>query len=75
MRTDFRPTGARRRPIDPLTFRTLRLSRILRADDSRNLDGVIPLRRALLWVGVWVGITVGIVLFFRYGRLLSPLLG
>ena len=62
-------------PLIPLHFRTLRLSRILRADDSRRLDEVIPLRRALLWVGVWVGIAVGIVLFFKYGRLLSPLLG
>jgi hypothetical protein len=53
----------------------LRLSRILRPEETKRLEDTIPLRRTLLWVLVWVGIIVGIVLYFKYGRLLTPLLG
>jgi hypothetical protein len=35
----------------------------------------IPLRRVLLWALVGVAIVVGVVLYFRYERLIVPLLG
>jgi hypothetical protein len=53
----------------------LRLSRVLRPDDSKNKEDVIPLRRILFWVAVWLGVFIGIVFYFRYARLLTPLLG
>jgi hypothetical protein len=62
-------------PLLTSTLRPLRLSRILRPEESKRLEDTIPLRRTLLWVLVWVGIIVGIVLYFKYGRLLTPLLG
>jgi hypothetical protein len=62
-------------PLSTPFHRPLRLSRILRPEGRQALEEVIPLRRILLWVLVWAGITVGIVLYFKYGRLLTPLLG
>jgi hypothetical protein len=53
----------------------VRLSRILRPDDPRNAEETIPLRRMVFWVLVWIGIAIGIVLYFRYARFLTPLLG
>ena len=53
----------------------MRLSRILRQDDAAKAEDAIPLRRVVFWVLVWIGITIGIVLYFRYARLLTPLLG
>jgi hypothetical protein len=55
--------------------RPLRLSRILRLEDKANLDETVPLRRAFIWVLVWIGLIVGVALYFKYARLLSPLLG
>ena len=54
--------------------RPLRLSRILRSDDGTNREEAISLRRALLWVLVWVALLVGVALYFKYARLLTPLL-
>lgn len=54
--------------------RPLRLSRILRPEDGTNLDETVSFRRAVLWVLVWAGILVGVALYFRYARLLTPLL-
>jgi hypothetical protein len=51
----------------------LRLSRVLRPGVS-NANERIPARRILFWVVVWVGILVGIVFYFKYARLLTPLL-
>jgi type VI protein secretion system component VasF len=53
----------------------LRLSRILRPEDGSNQDETIPLRRVILWVLVWVALLVGVALYFKYARLLTPLLG
>ncbi|MEP7002594.1 MAG: hypothetical protein ABI969_19035 [bacterium] len=53
----------------------LRLSRILRPEDANYEDERIPLRQVILWVLVWVAMIVGIVLYFKYARLLTPLLG
>ena len=55
--------------------RPLRLSRILRPEDGKHLDETVSLRRALVWVLVWVGLLVGVALYFKYARLLTPLLG
>ena len=62
-------------PSQPLIIRPLRLSRVLRPDDVKYLNETIPLRRTLFWVAVWVGIFTGVVFYFRYARLLTPLLG
>jgi hypothetical protein len=53
----------------------LRLSRVLRPADLQSAEERIPVRRILFWVAVWVGILIGIVFYFRYARLLMPLLG
>jgi hypothetical protein len=53
----------------------LRFSRVFRPDDAKNIDDKIPFRRALFWVAVWIGIFVGIAFYFKYARLLTPLLG
>jgi hypothetical protein len=53
----------------------LRVSRVPRPDDTKYLEEKIPLRRILMWVAVWVWIVVGIAFYFKYARLLTPLLG
>ena len=62
-------------PSPTSSGRPLRLSRILRPEEGTNQDETIPVRRAVLWVLVWVGLLVGVVLYFRYAKLLTPLLG
>jgi hypothetical protein len=52
----------------------LRLSRILRPSTSTTDGDAIPLRRALLWLGFGVVLIVGLVLYFKYERLVVPLL-
>jgi hypothetical protein len=61
-------------PTFPSPFSTLRLSRVFKPDD-RSLDDDIPTRRIVLWVFVWIGIFVGLFLYFKYARLLTPMLG
>jgi hypothetical protein len=52
----------------------LRLSRIFRrAEPSANPDAV-PLGRALLWGLFGVVLLVGLVLYFKYERVVAPLL-
>jgi hypothetical protein len=51
----------------------MRLSRMFRADDESQGD-TIPLRRVVFWAAVWIALLVGIVLYFKYARLLTPLL-
>ena len=55
--------------------RPLRLSRILRPEEIRNLEEEIPLRRIVGWVLVWVVLIGGVALYFKYARFLTPLLG
>ena len=55
--------------------RPLRLSRILRPEVGQLNEETIPLRRIVMWVLVWVGLLVGVGLYFKYARLLTPLLG
>lgn len=52
----------------------MRLSRIVRTPDAPTNAEVVPLRRAILWGLVGVAVLVGMVLYFKYARLLSPLL-
>ena len=35
----------------------------------------IPTRRIVVWVLVWITILTGIALYFKYARLLTPMLG
>ena len=51
----------------------MRLSRMFSADDESRRD-VIPLRRLVFWAVVWIALLVGIVFYFKYARLLTPLL-
>jgi hypothetical protein len=51
----------------------MRLSRIFRSEDLTSDDGV-PLRRTLFWIIVWIVVLLGVVLYFKYSRLLTPLL-
>jgi hypothetical protein len=51
----------------------MRLSRMFRADNESPGD-TIPLRRVVFWAIVWITLLVGIVLYFKYARLLTPLL-
>ena len=62
-------------PCFTSTSRPLRLSRILRPEDGRNAEESVSVRRALLWVAVWIALLVGIALYFKYARILTPLLG
>ena len=52
----------------------MRLSRILRADDEAPSGEAVSVRRMIFWAVVWLGLLTGIVLYFRYARLLTPLL-
>ena len=61
-------------PFHPIA-RKVRLTRVLRPDDSNDSDERIGVRRIVFWVAVWVGILLGIVFYFKYARLLTPLLG
>jgi hypothetical protein len=53
----------------------MRLSRVLKPNDVKYQDEAIPTRRKAVWVVVWIGILVGIVMYFKYARLLTPMLG
>jgi hypothetical protein len=53
----------------------MRLSRILRTPDSPGDDERVPVRRVLLWLIVGAAILAGIVLYFKYERQLTPIVG
>ena len=53
----------------------MRLSRMLRPVDVKPLDDSISLTRAVFWIVVWIGLIGAIILYFKYARLLTPLLG
>ena len=38
-------------------------------------SGTLTIRRTLLWSLVGIAIVAGLVLYFRYGRTLTPLVG
>jgi hypothetical protein len=53
----------------------MRLSRIVRQPDSPTDPDAVPLRRMILWIVVGAALVVGVVLYFKYERLLVPLVG
>jgi type VI protein secretion system component VasF len=53
----------------------MRLSRIIRQSDSAPDPDAVPLRRLILWIVVGTALVVGVVLYFKYERLLVPLVG
>jgi hypothetical protein len=60
-------------PAIPLLAR-LRLSRIFRRSGTTADPDAVPLGRALLWVLFGVVLLVGLVLYFKYERVVLPLL-
>jgi hypothetical protein len=52
----------------------LRLSRIFRRSDTTADRDAVPLGRALLWALFGVVLLVGLVLYFKYERVVLPLL-
>jgi hypothetical protein len=51
----------------------VRLSRFIRNPSSG--EDAIPLRRVIVWALVGVVVILGLVLYFRYERLVLPLVG
>jgi type VI protein secretion system component VasF len=51
----------------------VRLSRLL--PQASSDEEAVPLRRVLVWALVAVAILVGLVLYFMYGRRITPLVG
>jgi hypothetical protein len=58
----------------PPAIGPLRLSRILRHPETATDPGAIPLKRALWWGLFAVVLLAGLVMYFKYGRLVVPLL-
>ncbi|NUO95331.1 MAG: hypothetical protein HOQ17_13210 [Gemmatimonadaceae bacterium] len=52
----------------------MRLSRIFRRSDATADPDAVPLGRALLWALVGVALLLGLVLYFKYERVVLPLL-
>jgi hypothetical protein len=52
----------------------LRLSRIFRRSAATADPDAVPLGRALLWALVGAVLLVGLVLYFKYERVVLPLL-
>ena len=49
--------------------------RVSGTDQSRNRpdDQRVPLRRTILWGVIGVAVIVGVILYFRYERVIAPL--
>ncbi len=58
----------------PPPFGTLRLSRIFRTAESPTDPDTVPLRQAVLWALFAIVLVIGLVLYFKYERLVVPLL-
>ena len=52
----------------------MRISRIFRAPGSLPDPDAVPLRRAVLWLLFGAAVIAGLVLYFKYERLVVPLL-
>jgi hypothetical protein len=52
----------------------LRLSRIFRRSETTADPDAVPLARALLWGLVGAVLLVGLALYFKYARVVVPLL-
>jgi LPS O-antigen subunit length determinant protein (WzzB/FepE family) len=53
----------------------MRLSRIVRQPETPTHSDAVPLRRVILWIVVGAVLVVGLVLYFKFERLLPPLVG
>jgi hypothetical protein len=58
----------------PLNFGPLRLSRIFSQTNTTSDPEAVPPGRALLWLAFGLIVIVGVVLYFKYERLVMPLL-
>jgi hypothetical protein len=52
----------------------LRLSRIFRKTETTTDPDAVPLGRALLWAAFGVVLVLGLILYFKYERVVVPLL-
>ncbi|MEO7711312.1 MAG: hypothetical protein ABIV10_00150 [Gemmatimonadaceae bacterium] len=52
----------------------MRLSRIFRTSESPPDSDTVPLRQAVLWALFAIVLVIGLVLYFKYERLVVPLL-
>ena len=58
-----------------LTNGPVRLSRVFRQPDAQTETDSVPLRSIVLWAVVAAAIVAGVVLYFRFARHLTPLIG
>jgi hypothetical protein len=58
----------------PSHDRALRLSRIFRGQGSTPDPEAVPLRRTLPWLLLGAAVIAGLVMYFKYERLVVPLL-
>ena len=58
----------------PSRIRPLRFSRIFRDPGLPPDPDAVPLRRTLLWLLFGAAVIAGLVLYFKYERLVVPLL-
>lgn len=56
------------------TFAPLRLSRIFGKAETSTDPDAIPVRRALLWAVFGVVLVAGLVLYFKFERVVVPLI-
>ncbi len=58
----------------PPPFGTLRLSRIFRTAESPTDPDAVPPRQTVLWMLFAIVLLIGLVLYFKFERLVVPLL-
>ena len=61
-------------PVTPQNRPPVRLPRILRPSEPSTNPDAVPFGRALLWGLFGVVLLVGLVLYFKYERVVAPLL-
>ena len=70
----FRASCKKKAARHPPTFASLRLSRIFGKAETTADPDAIPVRRALLWVLFGVVLVAGLVLYFKFERVVVPLI-
>ena len=53
----------------------MRLSRIVKQTETPSDSESVPLGRALVWTFIGAVLVLGLVLYFKYERLIAPLVG
>lgn len=74
MRVFFRASCKKKAARHLPTFGPLRLSRIFGRAETTTDPDAIPLRRALLWIVFGVVLVAGLVLYFKFERVVVPLI-